>query len=289
MNSVFFKKKISVKSLIICVNILFALPQISIAQGSLLINPNRVVFDGSSRSIDLNLANSGQDSATYSISLVQIRMTEEGGFERITEPDPGQRFADKFIRFYPRSVTLAPKEAQVVKVQVARRSQLEDGEYRSHFYFRSEKAATPLGEDDPAVDDNNISVRLTPVFGITIPVIIRIGDFRAEVNLTDLSLDNDEGKAPVLNISFNREGEISAYGNLIVDHISPSGLKTRVGIANGLAVYTPNTTRKFRLNLFNTDNIDLSKGKLIVTFSSSSDLDPEVYDELEFILGKESA
>lgn len=70
------------------------------AQGNLLITPRRVVFDGSKRSIDLNLANSGQDTATYAISLVQIRMKEDGNFETITQPDPGQRFADKYIRFF---------------------------------------------------------------------------------------------------------------------------------------------------------------------------------------------
>src|SRR5210317_878009 len=82
----------------------------SYSQGNLLITPRRVVFDGSSRSIDLNLANTGTDTASYAISLVQIRMTAEGGFESITEPDPGQRFADRFLRFFPRTVTLGPGE-----------------------------------------------------------------------------------------------------------------------------------------------------------------------------------
>jgi P pilus assembly chaperone PapD len=140
----------------------------SFSQGNLLITPRRVVFDGTSRSMDLNLANTGTDTATYAISLVQIRMTAEGGFESITEPDPGQKFADKFLRFFPRSVTLGPGEAQLVKVQVTRRSQLEPGEYRSHFYFRAEKAPTPLGDEDPAVENNSIAVKLTPVFGLSL-------------------------------------------------------------------------------------------------------------------------
>lgn len=66
--------------------ILIFLPSLtSNAQGDLLITPRRVVFDGSTRSIDLNLANTGKDTATFSISLVQIRMTEEGSFETITD------------------------------------------------------------------------------------------------------------------------------------------------------------------------------------------------------------
>src|SRR5665647_1415314 len=88
------------------------------AQGNLLITPKRAVFEGNKRSMDLNLANVGDDTATYAISLVQIRMTAEGGFETITEPDEGQLFASPYLRLFPRSVTLGPNEAQTVKVQL---------------------------------------------------------------------------------------------------------------------------------------------------------------------------
>ena len=254
------------------------------AQGNLLITPRRVVFDGSRRSVDLNLANSGLDSATYSISLVQIRMTETGGFETITEPDSGQRFASKFVRFFPRSVTLAPNEAQVVKIEVTRRSQLEEGEYRSHFYFRAVPKAKPLGEEDEAVDDGSISVTLTPVFGITIPVIIRMGSSTTEVKLSDLKVNMSENGQPNLEMSFNRSGNMSVYGDLTVDHVSPSGEITRVGIANGVAVYTPNTIRKFNLNLVSEEKVDFSAGKLKVYFSAPSDVEQARYAEAELIL-----
>ena len=71
------------------------------AQGNLLITPKRAVFEGNKRSMDLNLANIGQDTATYAISLVEIRMTEAGGFETITEPDEGQLFATPYLRYFP--------------------------------------------------------------------------------------------------------------------------------------------------------------------------------------------
>ena len=146
-----------------------------------------MVFEGSKKSIDLNLANTGQDTATYAISLVQIRMKEDGGFETITEPDPGQRFADPFIRFFPRSVTLGPNEAQVVKVQLTKTNELTDGEYRSHFYFRAVPKQNALGEEEKVKDSTSISVKLTPIFGITIPVIIRKGESTTKVTLSELA------------------------------------------------------------------------------------------------------
>ncbi len=264
----------------------FMIPFNTIAQGNLLITPRRVVFDGSKRTITLNLANIGNDTATYSISLVQIRMTKEGAFETITEPDPGQKFADKNLRFFPRSVTLPPNEAQVVKVQLIKASKLSPGEYRSHFYFRSVPKVNPLGEEEAKADTTAISVRLTPVFGITIPVIIRVGKSNTKVTLSDLELKIAENNTAVFSLQFNRTGNFSVYGDLTVDHISPQGVTTRVGMANGIAVYTPNTVRRFSFKLSNTDGIDLSSGKLKVSFSSASDTKKEIFAEAELALQK---
>lgn len=252
------------------------------AQGNLLITPRRVVFEGSKRSLDLNLANTGQDSATYAISIVQIRMKEDGGFEIITEPDPGQRFGDRFIRFFPRSVTLAPNEAQAVKIQMVRSNELTEGEYRSHFYFRAIPKVTALGEQDAAVQDTTtISVKLTPIFGITIPVIIRSGVSTTNASLSDLSLTIENDTLPVLRMVFNRTGNMSIYGDIAVDHVSPQGKKTRVGIANGIAVYTPNTMRRFQFNLNRVAGVNYKTGKLVVTYSAASDVKPAKYAEAE--------
>jgi len=254
------------------------------SQGNLLVTPRRVVFEGNKKSLDLNLANTGQDSATYAISMVQIRMNEDGSFETITDPDPGQNFADKNIRFYPRSVTLPPNEAQVVKVQLLRANELKPGEYRSHFYFRSVPKAVALGEEETAVDTSSISVRLVPIFGITIPAIIRIGSSDTEVTLSDLTLNNNEESNPTLSLKFNRTGNFSVYGDLTVDHVATNGTVTRVGIANGIAVYTPNLIRHFQFDLNNLPDIDYKSGKLMVTFSAPSDVKPKKYAEAELIL-----
>jgi P pilus assembly chaperone PapD len=255
------------------------------AQGNLLITPKRAVFEGNKRSMDLNLANVGDDTATYAISLVQIKMTEEGGFETITEPDEGQLFASPYLRFFPRSVTLGPNEAQTIKLQVVKAGNLAPGEYRSHVYFRAVPKEKPLGEEEVTRQDPaSISVKLVPIFGITIPVIIRVGKPSVNVTLSDLALRFENDTIPKLKLTFNRAGNYSVYGDISVDHISPVGAVTRVGIANGLAVYTPNTKRSFEFSLINTSGVDLKSGKLLVTYSAPSDVKPEKYAETELIL-----
>jgi len=261
----------------------FFSPVVLRAQGNLLITPKRVVFEGSRRSMDLNLANIGQDTATYAISMVQIRMNEDGGFETITEPDPGQRFADRFIRFFPRSVTLGPNESQVVKLQLIRQGEMTPGEYRSHMYFRAVPEKKPLGEEDIIKDTTSISVKLVPIFGITIPAIVRVGESNTSITLTDITLDNAED-SPRLNLVFNRTGNMSVYGDLKVDHISPQGISTRVGMANGIAVYTPNSRRKFQFSLSKIQGVDFTSGKLHISFSAPSDVKPATYAEAELII-----
>ncbi|MBC9930579.1 molecular chaperone [Chitinophaga qingshengii] len=247
--------------------VFFSSPEQATAQGNLMVTPVRAVFEGQERSTELNIANSGKDTARFVISMVEIRMNKSGTFERITEPDSGQLFASEYIRFFPHSVVLGPNEAQVVKLQVTETNQLTPGEYRSHLYFRAVPDERLMANKNKGKDSSGINVRLVPVFGITIPVIVRIGNTAASVQLTDLSLDFEKG--PLLTILFNRSGNASVYGDVTVDYISPQGKRIQVGSAQGLAVYTPNQQRYLHLSLENKPGIDFHTGKLHVTYSAA--------------------
>ncbi len=252
------------------------------AQGNLLITPKRVVFEGAKRSEELNLANTGKDSATYVITFVQIRMNEDGSFEQITEPDSLQKIASKNLRFFPRSVTLGPNEAQSVKVQLVKANELTAGEYRSHMYFRAVPSDKPLGEENKK-KDSSISVQLIPIFGITMPVLIRVGEPNLKINLSNLSVQTENLPEPILKITFNRIGDYSSYGDVTVNYISPQGKSSRVGLIKGLAVYTPNEKRNFQLKLDVNQNIDYHSGKLVVTYTDQSGK-PKKLAEEELVL-----
>lgn len=239
------------------------------AQGDLMLFPKRIVFDGTRKTQEINLANSGKDTARYILSVVQIRMKEDGSFENITEPDPGQQFADKFFRIFPRNVVLPPNEAQTVKVQLINTSELQPGEYRSHIYVRAEEEKTPLGEDDKVKDSKAISVNIKAVFGISIPVIIRSGETSARISISELSLVQEPETPPTAKFTFHREGNMSTYGDVSIDHIAPDGKITRVGTANGLSVYTPTLQRHISLPLNKPAGLDLHSGSLLVTYQYS--------------------
>ena len=254
------------------------------AQGNLLITPRRVVFEGAKRTEELNLANTGKDSATYNVSLVQYRMKEDGAFEEIKVPDSGQYFADKYVRFFPRAVTLAPNEAQIVKMQLFRTSDLPAGEYRSHIYFRAVPKPTALGEQEKPKDSTTLSVKLVPIFGITIPVIIRVGSTSVKVSLSDLSFQMMNDTIPRLSLAFNRTGNRSVYGDLEVNYLSTDGKATQVGTIRGISVYTPNAIRRIKMDLTRVPGINFSVGKLQVVYSGQTDAKPVKYAEAELIL-----
>lgn len=277
------KTKIGIVVVISAILSLFSNTAVT-AQGNLLITPRRVVFDGTRRVMELNLANSGIDTARYNISLIQYRMNEDGSFTEITEPDPGQFFADKNIRFFPRSVTLGPNEAQSIRMQVTNQDRLAPGEYRSHIYFRSVPNLVALGEEPAKADSTSVTVQLTPIFGITIPVIIRIGENKTDVNLSDIKFSMPDDTTKILEYTINRSGNMSVYGDIRVIHIAPNGKETPVGALNGLAVYTPNKFRRVRFELNKDKSVNYSSGKLKITYLSQSETKPEVFAEGELIL-----
>ncbi len=255
-----------------------------LAQGDLLITPRRVVFEVNKRVEELNLSNTGRDTATYNVSFVQYRMTEDGSFQEITEPDPGQNFADKNLRFFPRSVTLAPGEAQTVRMQLINRERLAPGEYRSHVYFRAVPKEGALGMADENSDTAALSIRLIPIFGITIPIIIRNGENNTKVSISELSVNHVDDTTKVLSMTFNRTGNMSAYGDIRVTYISPDGTNIPIGAVNGIAVYTPNATRKFNYLLDKNLTVNLSSGSIKVEYFSQSDRNPDKLAESFLIL-----
>lgn len=253
------------------------------AQGSMLLTPKRVVFEGTKNSESINLANLGKDTARYVISLVEYKMKEDGGFEEITQKEAGQFSAVPYIRFFPRTVTLAPNEAQVIRMQLNKKpGQMASGEYRSHLYVRAMPKPTPMGERE-VEQSTTIGVKLVPVFGVSIPVIIRVGESRTAASITGLSITTTKDPTN-LNLMLNRSGNMSIYGDINVKHISPSGKSTVVAVVKGLAVYAPNTIRYVALPLNKNLDVNYHSGKLVTQFINGSDSKDKKIVESELAL-----
>ena len=238
---------------------------VAIAQGDLLINPIRVVFEGQKQNADLNLTNIGKDTAVYMISFLSYKMLQDGSFIQLEKPDTTIS-ADRYLRLFPRKVILPPNESQTIRLQLRKPSSLKLGEYRSHIYFRAEKEKTPLGMKDLQIDSTKMAVSITPIFGISIPVIVRNGNLTNQLSLTDVTLQNVNDSISKLNITINRGGNKSAYGNLRVEYHPIKGQKTDIGFANGIGIYPEIPKRDFSLFIKTTKTMNVDGGKLIIRF-----------------------
>ncbi|MCH6591357.1 MAG: molecular chaperone [Proteobacteria bacterium] len=198
-------------------------------------------------------------------------MAEDGGFKEIDEPAPGEQFADRLIRYAPRQVVLAPGDSQAVRLLLRKPRGLEPGEYRSHLLLRAIPSQN-IGKsvEEPSGDDTGIRVRLIPIYGVTIPVIVRHGDLTAKVSLTDLALApaGGQGEGDRLSFRINRGGNRSVFGDLTVTYFPNGGKADELVVAQvtRLAVYTPNASRTVMMPLRFPDGVTLGRGRLHVAF-----------------------
>ncbi len=214
------------------------------AQGDLLVAPTRVILDGS-RGTEVILSNIGSEEATYRIGLELRRMLENGRLEPVERADAnaGEEAALEMIRYAPRRITLPPGQPQAVRIAARPGADLEDGEYRVHMSFKAIPRPVDVSENvEPA---QGVSVQLIPIYGVTIPIIVRQGRLEAQVALSDPALVQGED-GPELVVSINRSGEASAYGVLT---ITKPGLDEPLVSLRGIAVYPELNAREVRIRL----------------------------------------
>ncbi len=251
-----------------CVVGVAATSSVTLAQ-SLTVSPTRIVLEGRTRSAEVTLINRGTAPGTYRISFKNMRMLEDGSYEDIDTPGPGERFADKMIRYAPRRVVLEPGVTQTVRLLVRKPRDLAPGEYRSHLLFQAIPPPT-AGADIEALEleEGEIRVQIRTIFGLSIPVIVRHGKVSASVTLSDLSLRPTEkpGEPPLVAFRLNRSGDRSVYGDVAVTFKPNGGGETEVGLIRGIAVYTPNKSRTAQLPLRPPDGVELKRGRLHVVY-----------------------
>ena len=213
------------------------------AQGDLLIAPTRVIISqgGSSEVI---LSNIGTEPATYRISAELRRMTEDGDFSEVseTEASPAEQAALKMITFAPRRISLLPGQPQSVRISIRPPEGIADGEYRVHLNFRAvPPALKPETSTGPAA---GVSIKLTPVYGITIPVFVRRGRLEGGATLSGPHLVSEPGGSFV-ELDLARSGQRSVYG----EFIGKSARGEVLFDMRGVAAYPEITHRKVHIPL----------------------------------------
>ena len=217
------------------VAVLVALAGLSVpatAAGDLLVAPTRVVIDNSGTT-QVILNNIGAEPATYRVSLEVKRMNANGTLDDV--PESSFNAADTatlgMISYSPRRITLPPNQPQIIRLAIRPDVSLPDGEYRVHMLFRAIPAANAA--TTPVAAAGGLSIALTPIYGVTIPVILRKGAVEASTALSNPRLHLGNGRAS-FDFTMSRKGNGSVYGDVIV---SKPGVAEPLLVARGIATY----------------------------------------------------
>jgi len=200
--------------------------------GDLLVAPTRVVLDGR-KGAEIILNNIGDEPATYRVSVEFRRMTEGGDLVDVTTPTDADKKAEDMIVYSPRKVTLAPHEPQAIRIAARPAQGLADGEYRVHMLFRAIPPATPVVQPT-GEQPKGVQFKLTPIYGVTIPVIVRLGNLQATAAIANVQLEK-KGGIPSIGLDLVRQGSRSTYGEV---RILKAGVKDPIAFQRGVAVYT---------------------------------------------------
>lgn len=209
-----------------------AAPAAEAGVGDLLVAPTRIVLNGS-RGTEIILNNIGDEVATYRITVELRRMKADGSLEDVADPNSGETAARDMILYAPRRVTLPPRQPQAIRLNARAPKGLPDGEYRVHLLFRAVPPPRPAVQT-PA-DFKGIGFALTPIYGVTIPVIVRFGNLEAQAGISNVRLTKDENGQQAVAMDLSRSGRRSTYGEIRV--IKP-GVTEPIAFQRGVAVYT---------------------------------------------------
>ena len=214
------------------------------AQGDLLVAPTRVVINGGGNA-EVVLSNIGNQPATYRIGVELRRMGAGGDFAEVPEAEatPAEKAAVEMLRYAPKRITLQPGQPQAIRMSARAAPELPDGEYRVHMSFRAIPPALSPEAAQEQVAAGQLAIRLTPVYGITIPVFVRKGRLEAGATLANPQLGS-AGASQWLQLDLRRTGQRSLYGEIIGKRGGEE-----IFAMKGVAIYPEVAARQVRIPL----------------------------------------
>lgn len=247
-------------------------PVFANAAANLLVTPTRIVFEERTRTAQVTLMNNGTEQGSYRISFINQNMTDSGQFVAVKENEKGL-FADSMVRYSPRQITLAPGQSQVIRLMLRKKRDTADGEYRSHLLFQSIPKASKSSIDSAVKEKpEGIKVEISPIVGISIPVIVRQGKLHSDVKLDNAHIlsGTEANPKPSISVDMHRSGNKSVYGDFrAIFTPNNSSNSVIVGLANGVAIYSTNNFRQFSIPLRPPVDVSLKNGKIRIILLES--------------------
>ena len=259
--------------------------------GDVNLYPKRVVIDQRTRVASIGLFNRTAATGEYDITVSDMMMTPDGrltDLAAVTDEAAKARVhtASAMLRWSPHRVTLPGNEAQTVRIMSRLPADLPPGEYRAHFAAvsvpPSDGAGLSIEQAVGGADKSTqIGVRIVPRFGISIPIILRVGETTLTAGLKDFAIVSQPNGAKAVALNITREGTRSAFGDITITAV---GAKKPVAEIKGVGVYTEINQRAVQIPIDPaTDARLLARGaKLTVTYTDDDVAPGKVLARQEF-------
>lgn len=234
---------------------------------NLNITPKRLILDRGTRSGTVYIFNQGNAPATFDISLVERVMLPSGEIKALAEAKTEPQLqpivgklasAQSLLVATPRRVTLAPGKGQTIRIRAGAPADTST-ELRSHLTVTTvpPRDAGVTAEQAQAGAGGQLSFRITSVFGLSIPVIVRPGPVDARGTIENMQLSyadiSPDGiakavRTPVMRFDLRRVGANSLFGNVEVKGTRGKD-RSALGLARGIGVYPEIGTRTIQIPL----------------------------------------
>jgi P pilus assembly chaperone PapD len=255
--------------------LMLAPPAAQAGVGDLLVAPTRVVLD-SRRGTEVILNNIGDEVATYRVTAELRRMTPDGKLVDVEAPNDREKAAQEMLLYAPRRVTLPPNQPQAIRLSARAPAGLPDGEYRVHMLFRAVPPPRPLAAPQKV---EGVAFALTPIYGVTIPVIVRLGNLQAKAAVSNVRKVDASGK-PAIALDISRSGDRSTFGDI---RVLKAGVANPIALLRGIAVYTEIGERSVVVPI-DADQLANANGPVTVQYVETTDTGPVTIAETSAVL-----
>ena len=232
--------------------------------GSFLLAPTRLFFEGSTRAQELTIMNQSDKVQTYRLRLEDRRLRENGEYDVITDlTDP--LIASPMLRLSVRQIVIPGRSSATVRVLLRKPAGLSGGEVRSHLIVTELPIVNPPILNPEGAE--GLSVSISTVFGISIPVLVRTGELVARVSGVTAT------RVPVLDHPEHENVEIkvdvAANRSMFIDLRLISTRQRRaepIAASKSFAIYAPLTGRSITINLTAEQTVKLRAGNVVLQY-----------------------
>ena len=225
----------------------------AIAEATVQVFPNKLMFEGDVQSGTLTVMNNGSSSGLYTVEWVDNGMASDGALFQYQEEGLAPWSIQSHIRYAPRRTLLKPGQRQVIKIALKRNVDVSDGEYFSHIKIRmldSDVEATLAKQQEENAEPAK-EMKIVARQVIAVPIIWRKGDVPPQASLHSASLDVT-GRA--IDLVVNRDGAASTRGYIT---IYPQGADEPVSQVTHVVIYPTTDHKSVRITL--KDVVDVSQ------------------------------